>query len=317
VAVATNLLALALLLLRGQPRRVYSLLAMNLLGAIPVLLLMLPSVPQILGFLAHDNSPRLASGWQSITDVATHLVAGVLPVNPQPGLHDGTSWEVMRFHHLHQTSILGWGVLFTAGLGLLLAMFEGLAARLSIVGMAVAGLLGYWHGTSSGSPNLSWYYIYLLLPMVLAMALLAARAGSWAPLWMGLMVAFYGWATEESRFKMVHVDRQPMRQTVAFIRGKQPDSVVATYGVSDRQALLYDPGCHVITKPEHLQQAMLYAEQQQQQMFVFLAGDAESGARWPELHAAVTRSRDFQKVAEFKGTEALFSYTVWQCSLLK
>jgi hypothetical protein len=309
VAVAVNALAFIVLALRRQPRRLMALVAMNLLAAVPVMLLFLPSVPQLLGFLAHDTTPRLATGMASLWDIATHLTAGVMPENVQPSVHCGSSWEMMGFSAMHMTSSLGWAVACMGTVGVIMALFENMALRLSVLAMVVAGVLGYVHGTSKGSPNLSWYYLYLLIPLCLALPLLTQRAGRWGIPWLIALVAGFALATGTPRAVMIQRDRQPLRQATEWIHAQDANALTATFGVSDRQALLYDPKVKVLERLEDLQ-AM--EADKPSPLFIYICGDAETKLRHPGLHAAVTRSGRYKLVHQLPGHEAMFSYSVWQ-----
>jgi hypothetical protein len=316
VAVGVNLASLIMLAMQRQPKRIATLLAMNCLSAIPVLLLFLPSVPQLIGFLAHDNSPRIPASFSSVLDTLTHIASGVQVTNT--GVHIGTSWETLKTQHMHETSLVGWTFAFLGGLGLILAFFEGTAVRITVCGLTLAGLIGYLHGTYSGSPNLSWYYLYMLIPLVVICPLVLMRSSTNAGvLFIVLMVAGYGWATRTPAKIMREVDRQPIRQTVQWIKNKKADALTGTFGVSDRQALSYDPKVRILKTPLDLQTLLVDAQTLKKQVFIYFCGEKESQARAKDLYDRVTKSDDFEQLTEKKGTEAMFSYTIWHNTVLK
>ena len=53
-------------------------------------------------------------------------------------------------------------------------------------------------------------------------------------------------STAYARYVVREVDRQPIRQTVELIRSQSPDAMTATFGISDRQAAIYDPRVRIL-----------------------------------------------------------------------
>jgi hypothetical protein len=114
--------------------------------------------------------------------------------------------------------------------------------------------------------------------------------------------------------------RQPLRETVAWIRAQAPQAVTATFGVSDRQTLSYDPKVRVLEKSADLGEAARAAAAAQQPLFVYFCGETESARRRAELMDALKNglreagapAASFSKAAEFSGHEAMFSYQIWR-----
>lgn len=311
VAMALNAVVLFECLVRRRFRQISSLVAFGLIAAIPVLLWTLPSVPQLLGFMAHDNSARLPANFGSMMDVSTHLAAGILPSNPETGSHLGTSWEQMNFANMHGVSVVGWSLLLLGGLGFFAALFENVAGRVAVLAPALAGGLSFWHASVQHHPNLASYYIYLLIPLVLACALSAVRFRVFPLLMVMLLVGAYGLATQKPRQMYVDHARQPIRETVRAIYEKKPEALTGTFGVSDRQAQSYDKDVVLLAKPEDVDALIARGQQEGRPVFIYFAGLTESTKRSPDLMKRVGLSEDFVKFKEFKGLEAMFSYLVY------
>ena len=311
VAIAINVVALIECLVRRQPRHIAALIAFNVLAAIPVLVWTLPSVPQLIGFIDHDNSPRLPadSGW--LTDLGSHLAAGVTHSNAEPEAHNGLSWVQLKADNPLAMSLLGWGLLGLAGIGLVVSAVDSSAARIAILAPALAGALAFWHASVQHHPNLAMYYIYLIVPLGLAAALTVVRLRIVPGVLVMLLVAGFGFATEKPRSMYVKYDRQPIRQTIEAIHAKKPKVLTGTFGVSDRQAQSYDPDVRLLAKPEDVDALLNEGQSQGKPVFIYLAGLTETAKRSPELLKRVAQSPDFVFFKEVKGLEAMFSYRIY------
>ena len=314
VAIALNAVALFEMVLRRQPRRIGSLVAFNLLAAIPVLWLMMPSVPQVLGFIAHDNSGRLPADTDWLRDLGAHLGAGVMYSNPYSMDHAGTSWETLRHSEPFVYGPLGWFLGLLVVLGVVTALFESAPSRFTILALVLAGGLGFWHARVQHHPNLSWYYLYLLFPLCLSVGLAVVRFQVVPAILTTAVIGAFGYATETPREIMRLVDRQPIRQTVDAIRAVRPHALTGVFGVSDKQAESYDPSVRVLTSVADLEAMLAEAQRTATAAFVYFAGDRESALRNRELYLRVTQSKDFERFKSFKGTEAMFSYSVYRCT---
>ena len=317
VALAINIIAVIELLARKQPRRLSALVAFNLLAAIPVAVWTLPSVPQVLAFTSHHDARQapVATG-DRLHDLGSHVAAGVLYNNPETNEHLGTSWTQMTAASHTEPMILAYGVGLLLVLGLIATLFENSAARVIIFGVGLGGALAFWQAGVQNQPNFAWYYIYLLIPAVLAVALACVRLQLLPALIVVLIVGFFGKATELPRSLFTHYDRQPIREVVAGIREKHPESITGTFGVSDRQALSYDPNVHLLNTPADVDALLALGQKSGLPVFVYFCGVTETTNRKAEMVKRVAASEDFLQYKQFKGLEAMFSYHsfVWRGS---
>lgn len=311
VAVAINGVALLETLVRRQPRHMAALIAFNLFAAIPVLVWVLPSVPQLIGFIDHDNSLRLPANIDSLRDLAGHLAAGVTHTNLEPEAHLGMSWSAFSNSNPLAVSMLTWGLIVLTGFGVVLAVVDSTASRIVILAPVIAGGLSFWHAHVDKHPNLPMYYIFLLIPVALAWALMVARLRITPAVLIMVLVAAFGFATEKPRHMYIKQDRQPIRQTVQAIREKKPQALTGTFGVSDRQAQSYDPDVRLLAKPEDVDALLAEGRASGRPVFIYVAGLTETAKRSPELLKRVAMSPDFVVFKEVKGLEAMFSYTIF------
>lgn len=314
VAVALNGLAALELIRRKEARRLQTLIGFNLLAAIPVLVWMLPSLPQLVAFLQREKVLATPIGLAWARDIGSHLAAGVLYHNPEPELHAGTSWAAQVAAQPLWEPLLLYVLPALAGIGLLLTLLKRSAGRLIVWSVAGGGLLAIGHNVAMGQSMLSWYLLYLLLPLCLAVPaaclwLAPERTGG---LVVFLVVALYGLATEDARGRFVNRDRQPIRQAVASYREPHPEALVAVFGVSDRQLESYDPRAVVVEDAGRLESLMAEARADQRPFFAVMCGRSQSRERVPEVVARVLDSGEFEPHAALPGLEAMFSYEVWR-----
>lgn len=311
LAVALNLLLAAWLLLRRQPRQLLTLAGFNLLGAIPVVLLLLPSVPQWLGFMEHDSAAKQMGtlGLDWFQDLASHLAVGVPFANPAPEAHAGTSWQALSTAHPWMMTSLALALGLSVLAGAVVAFRRGLGLQLAVLGVLAAGTLAILHNATSPHINLSWYFIYLLVPVVCAapLALMKPKAVPAVAL-----VLLFAVASATPRQVLMDHDRQPIRQVVAMIRDASPDALTATFGVSDRQSRSYDPTVHVLGGVQEIEQFASRSREEKRPFFIYVCGPTETARRLPELSRRVMQGQDFVQVGEAKGTEEMFSYRIYR-----
>jgi hypothetical protein len=316
IAVALNLLAAMELVRRREWPRLRTLIGFNGLSAIPVLIWMLPSIPQIIDFLKRATILPTPIGLAWARDIGSHLFAGILFNNPEPEVHLGTSWLAQTGSQPLWQPILLYLLPGLAVIGLLLTLLKPSAGRFLVWSIVFGGLLGIAHNALSGQSMLSWYLVYLTLPICLVIPLACYWLMPWPEKTAGpailLVVALYGLATQDARSRFVQHDRQPIRQTVASYREAHPEALAVVFGVSDRQIESYDPRAIPITTPAELEPLIAQARADKRPLFAVFAGRTASSQRSPDLLTRITSSPDFKAHARHPGLEAMFSYEVWR-----
>lgn len=316
VAVSLNAIAAFELLRRREARRLRTLVGFNLLSAMPVLVWMLPSLPQLTAFLKRETVLETGIGLAWARDIGSHLAAGVLHANPEADLHVGTSWLEQAARQPLWEPLLLYVLPSLAAIGLLLTLFKASAGRLLVWGMAGGGLLATVHNWLAGQSMLSWYLLYLVVPLCLAAPIACQWLAPWADKTAGffilLMVALYGLATEDARARFVQHDRQPIRQAVASYREDYPEALAVVFGVSDKQIESYDPLAVVVEDVVRLEKGIAEARTDKRPLFAVMCGRTESRRRVPEVAARVLDSGEFSPHASLPGLEAMFSYEVWR-----
>lgn len=382
VAAAVNLFLAAEFLIAGRHREILKLVGFNLLGAIPVIWWMSPSVPQVLSYLNDPNSPRLDMGWPWLRDLLSGWAIGWGHTNPFPELHTGTSWVMEMSHagwpfkilmlgilpllallgfiaacrrpaarHLGVFAIIGATAITVAGalayihtgtswelaiahagwpfkilmFGILpllaLLGFIGTCRRpisryLGVTAITVAGALAYTHSALKHQPMWVWYLIYTVIPMVLVLPLgvqlLARRQPRLEAGLLAVLVGTFAWATWDSTAKIREHDRQPIRETVEYVRTQAPRALTGTFGVSDRQAESYDHNVQVLKTPTELDALIKDAQTRAVPLYIYLCGESVTAPRHPEMFQRVKQSGEFEMLTHLPGTEEMFGYHVYR-----
>lgn len=311
-----NLIAMADCLFRREPRRIGTLIGFNLLGAIPAIIWLLPSVPQIAAYIARPDALRLGMEWDWVRDFLSHLLTGAHYQLPEMDTHFGPTWVQQAAAHSMFVPVVGGVLPLLAAAGLCLGAFRGTAAPLILGGITLGSLAAFVQNDAQNTPMVIWYLIYMLIPLTLTAPLLlvlvmrkSTRAQAAAVI---LLVLLYALATQDVRARIIAHDRQPMRQAVAFIQETHPEAMTAIFGVSDRQTQSYDPRVRVLEKESDLNEAIAAAGAEGRPLYVYFCGNIESAERNPDLMKRVLDPAAFQHLKDFPGLEAMFSYHVYR-----
>ena len=330
---AQNFFAVFAIIIRGKRRRwmLWRWAVASALTAIPLILLMAPSVPQILAYFGRQDvyNPDMGMGW--LRDVWAHMVGGIPwadqtavdPKSPlwgdEAGMHLGTS--VME-----QNSLRNWVApmfrLVVPALtfcGIVALCLKNWKTRLLVVAFVWAGVLFYAHNAIAGNPAHGWYLIFLLPMFALALPAAAEVAihGRNQPVVVGVMVAIvigYGFLVGEQLQKLREHDRQPIRQTVAKINelaGSQTP-LTGVFGTSDRQVKTYDPEVRILQKAEDVDLLVLEGQAKKRPVFIYYCGDVISWRKRPEVVQRIASDRRFERIAYLPGLEAMYSYRIFR-----
>lgn len=294
------------------------LMAFNTIGAVPVVMWMMPSVPQILIFLKEEQPAYVTDviGW--LRDLGSVLSFGWPYLNTWPEAHIGTDWVHTAKHFPVSSSVLA--IIFGSLLltGIIVAFARGTAARIIIVGPVLAAVVSMVMNLRPGAPMTVWYLIYLLIPTTLAVYLAVEQLGRvrnlrWLP------AAFVVWFTvrysmgASSAIAAVREhDRQPLRQTIQFMDQQAPNAVTATFGVSDRQCSTYDPDVTILETAQDLDDCIARAKAANRPLYIYYCSDEHGKKRRLDVYNRVVKSDAFERLTEFPGSEELFSYRVFR-----
>jgi len=320
LAVVTNAMVLLELLLTRRMAMIRTLVAVNLIGAIPVILWAAPSIPQAIAYLSQPDTMRLGMNAAWMRDLLCSLYLGFGYANPMTEHHFGTSWIQFRDSApwwLHHGFALGL-IPVLCLTGFVSAAVKNRATRLAILAPLLAAILSLAHNSAKNSPMVVWHFMFILPALALLVCLgistLCRNHRVLNPLLLLLVTGVYAYSVHDASTRKRNHDRQPIRQTAEWINRQAPDALTATWGVSDLQSQSYLPKVHALKSLDELHALELLAETKKQPLYIYFCGETVTSQRDPELTQHVRQSGDYKMVHELKGLEELFSYRIyhWQ-----
>ncbi len=326
VAAAQNIVALAVILSSGSPASVRKggasrLVLAGIFSLIPVALFYGPHVPQIAAYLKTSNEyAPIGIGW--FADLWSHLVSGLRPAGDAPGTSQGIGLPDLTSVPWKMWMVFGLFPVFCV-LGLALMLWKDWRTRLVAGTLLLAGILAIGHNALSGSPFLTWYVLYLIPLFILSLvwgtlALIRWQPKALASLPLVLVVGFI-LVTAPALERIMHIPRQPIRETVAAMRGvapalqeNPPGILTASFGDGARQMLSYDPRLRLLKTPAELESLIAEATTRAQPLYLCLRGPATTATEHPSLFKALTSDPRWQLLPPVLGMEAMLSYDIYR-----
>jgi len=298
------------------------LLAANVVSAMVFCVTMVMPMRQLLATIKQTITKGYTMEFGWYRDTWCHLAAGIPWECASQGLHNGMSVQT----GWNASPAYAWIVLLVLP-GLCLAgaiqmLLHDWRSRFVTLALPLAVVLACAHNSLHGTRMFGWYLIYALIPFALALAWIAGRSGP--RLRMALLApvavcSLYAMVVYEPAYRVVHFQRQPMREVVRFVRGvaqaTAPDDgniITATFGTSARQVLSYDPRVRILEDKAGLDAAVEAARTTGKDLYVYFCGSQIPAARAPELFHALTASGRFAEVGTIKGLEEMFTYHVYK-----
>lgn len=290
----------------------------NLISGLIVLPLFLPSIPQILNYLADPTSAIHMSRWLLI-DLWTHLGIGVPWNSRGDAEHLGTSVETL-------SSVLPlpkiWIALITPVMflyGSLQMLRKGWSSSLVAGGMLCGVCVSMFASWVLNSQLHIWYLIAILIPFVLSIGwALAAIPGRWSPAYW-VLLALAAWVCADPIARIARHDRQPIREVIFQIRGESPavtdksaGILTATFGSGSRQCALYDPRAVQLESTKDLESLEAQSRETRDPLYVFFCGRDDALSLKPELVYACEDRDRYEHFGTVKGLELLWTYQVYR-----
>jgi hypothetical protein len=211
--------------------------------------------------------------------------------------------------------------------GLIMMFKRNWRSRLVAGSLLLAAALTWAQAIASHAQFLSWYLIYLLPLLCLALPYLATLAPRRLNVLPFAIVGLFFIVTKDSRDLIVHAPRQPMREAAQWARaektvptGNDPATVTAVFGTSDRQIKSYDPRAIMLVDskdktPEapvnKLKALMATARSNKTPLIVYFADRIRAQQENPELLEMLADPADWNRIAKIPGLEQMYSYEVY------
>lgn len=186
----------------------------------------------------------------------------------------------------------------------------------------MAAALSYAQAKFSHAHLLSWYLLYLLPLVCLALPYLSALAPRRLGFLSFAIVALYFYSTMDPRWRMVNSPRQPMRETVQVARGEStvpvgqdPLPITAVFSTSDRQIKSYDPRAIVLpeaTAAEKLTNLMQDARQTHAPLTVYFCNRTKAREKYAAVMKMLEDETQWTRLNPMMGLEHMFSYDIYR-----
>ena len=338
-ALVVNVVA-AVYLLRAAPAAarwpaLRSLAAWNALAAIPVILLMLPSVPQLAYFLKQGK--KMISfvpgfGWEK--DFLTHWLAGIPPAADAPGESMGLGFR--DFGRVGRWLRWFGGALAVVGIARMIRYPRLPFARLLALVAITAPLVAYAHHRAAGNPVFPWYIQFSLFALCLGWGAALAPAemenrnllGQRALRAVAILFLAALWlpVVGKVNHRLATVPRQPIRETAAALAGIAPtygrasidDRILVTFGTSARRMVTYAPETRVVDSIAEIREILREADGAGKQVRVAFCGrnialsSPDSPSDGELVRFVESPSSGFVPQTRVAGWEELFSYHVYR-----
>lgn len=326
VAIAVNLVAATWLITHPARRAALpKLVAWSALSALPVAILLAPSLPQFAFYLARDE-PMITFGPGWFTDLFSHLTAGIQPVDRAPSASNTLTLDMLG---TPRREILLYAMPIAALAGIAAALWRASDPRIRLLAamLPLAFLFGYSHNRLAGNPTFPWHLMFVLLAFVFGIASLVqsrrilASGAAWF-----LLVIPYLLAILPIGLHLGKTPRQPIRETAAILRDTAPtfgilgdtEAITATFGTSNKRLLTYDPAALRIRNTDELEELMQRAADENRTLRVAFCGRLRALASPPQdpvrmlVDTIELPSSGFTRIGNVQGMEELFSYHVFE-----
>ncbi len=323
VAAAMNLVALMAIwrIQRDPLANALRLGVANVFSALPLAILLTPSLLQILAYVADPKNQQgnIPVDGEWMIDFWSHLTTGLM-WNQPIDLSNAATVESLAQTSTWLKPFLTWLLPLWFLLGLSIMFLRDWRGRLIAAPLLLGAILAAIHAKLSSGPFLSWYLLYTLPLFCLALPYVAMLAPRRLQLLPFIAVGVYFIATETPRNLLRTAPRQPMREAAQWARnekttivGADAKALTAVFSTSADQIHTYDPRAIVLKSAEQLTTLIETARQEQRPLAVYFC-DRNPGKK-PELardlRTMLEETGNFKLEQRLPGLEEMTTYEVY------
>jgi hypothetical protein len=323
VAVAMNVVALIAIwrLQRDSLANALRLVVANVFSAIPLVLLLIPSLLQILAYVADPKNQQgnIPVDGEWMLDYWSHLTTGLM-WNADIALSNGITVASLAETSTGLKPILTWLIPLWLALGLGVMLLRDWRARLIAAPLLLGAIIAAVHAKISSGPFLSWYLLYTLPLFCLALPYVAMLAPRRLQLLPFIAVGVFFMVTQAPRNRLSSAPRQPMREAAQWARnekttivGADARATTAVFSTSADQIHTYDPRAIVLKSTEQLTTLMETARQEQRPLAVYFC-DRKPGKKADlcrDLRSMLEDTGNFKLEQRLPGLEEMTTYEVY------
>ncbi len=323
VAAAMNFVALICIWRSQRDIRANALrlVVANAFSAVPLVLLLFPSLLQIMAYVAETKNQQgnlpINGAW--LVDYWSHLTMG-LPWQSDITNTNGNNVLELGKQLGWLPAILTWLLPLWCIAGLVLMFLKDWRARLVAAPLLLGAVLAAVHAKISSGPFLSWYLLYTLPLFCLALPFVAMLAPRRLQLLPFLAVGLYFIMTQDPRNRIANAPRQPMREAAQWARnekttvvGANPTALSAVFSTSAEQILSYDPRAIALKSTDQLTELMTQARTEARPLAVYFCNRSPQKQvdLSRELRIMLEETGNWKLEKSLPGMEPMWSYQVY------
>lgn len=336
VAMAQNLIVLAVVIKRHQAIHFWRWTVSTAIGATLFIQIMTPMAIRIAIYMEthkHNNFPITLAHLQ---DLWAHLVFGSQwKTQAAPNLYNGLSVEIYQSAHPATLPLMTFVIPTLVTIGTLGALVKGRELWLFVCTLLGALALTALHNATADLTYYIWYAIYLVLGFALALGFVPELvAGGWKSLKKNhspsasvalpiataiLIVTGYGWMTSPSLAQVRDFERHPMKAAVEVVRGNAPalaaansNTLTCSIGSGSPQIQTYDPWVRPVKEQVDFDGLLKDARQSGKPLFVYACSPLRVQREFPGAWEQLENNQLFEKVIYLKGLEEFWSLQIYR-----
>lgn len=336
LAVAQNLIVLAVILYRRNPIHFWRWFVSTSIGAMIFIQIMTPMAINIVEYMRTHTEVNFPLTLAHLKDFWSHLVFGSQwKTQADPTLHYGISLETYRSQYPIITLLMIYIIPTLTAIGITGILIKGKELRIFITTLIGAMALIALHHYTAELTYYIWYAIYIVLGFATAIAfipeLIAIRFGSqnekdkniyskYTPVFVSaLIIIGYGCMTSPSLSRLRKYERHTMNKAVKIARGESPalDSknsnlLTASIGSGANQMQTYDPWVKPVKEQADFDAMISKAKESGKPLLIYACSPLRIQGEFPDAWKQLENENLFEKAEYVKGIEEFWSYQIYK-----
>ncbi len=336
LALAQNLIVLAIVIKRRQAVHFWRWTVGTAVGAMLFIQIMAPMAIRIIYHMKTHKEDNFPITFAHLQDLWAHLVFGAQwKTQAAAELHNGISIEMLHSSHPAILPVMALLVPSLVAIGILGILVKGRELRIFVCALFGAIALIALHHSLASMTFYIWYVIYLVLGFALALGFVPELiADGWnalgkrpsrptptaIPLGASiLIVAGYAWLASPSLARVRNFERHPMRTAVEYVRDHAPalaaensKFLTASIGSGNRQIQTYDPWVRPIKEKAAFETLVEEARQGDKQLYLYVCSPLRVQRESPGIWGELENPQRFEKTAYIKGLEEFWSFQIYR-----
>ncbi|NOY00976.1 MAG: hypothetical protein GXP30_14805 [Verrucomicrobia bacterium] len=336
LAVAQNLVVLAVIANRRSAVHFWRWLVGTAVGAMLFIQIMIPTAINIIEYMRTHSGSNFPITLAHLQDFWAHLVFGSQwKTQADPSLHHGISIETYQSLHPVINPLMTFVIPFLTLLGLTVILIKGKTLRVFIVALLGSLALIALHNAVAALTFYIWYVIYIVLGFATALAFVPELVADicrymdkhntriyskYTPLIIAIiLIVGYGYMVAPALTRVRTFERHTMRSAVELVRGEAPaldadngKLLTCAIGSGANQMRTYDPWVKPIKKQGDFINIISKAREQKLPLSVYVCSPLRVQREFPEAWKQLENNKFFEKKENLKSIEEFWSFQIYQ-----